>query len=385
MSQMLSPITLRGLTMKNRLVLSPLCQYSARHGMPNDWHFANLARYAMGGFGTVTVEAAAVTPEGRISYGDIGLWKDEQIAPLARIARFIQSQGAAASIQIAHAGRKGSTPVWWRGSFNETEAEKAEAAFEEWQPIGPGEEAIGPVDTGFKQPRAMTHADIDAVRDAFVASAKRADAAGFDVLELHSAHGYLLNQFLSPIANTRTDEYGGSFENRMRFPLSVFEAVRAVWPEDKPMFVRISAVDGVEGGVTLEDSVEYAKRLKALGADMVVCSSGGMVGARFELGPLYQVPLAEGVRKGADVATMAVGLITTPEEGEEIIASGRADMIALGRIAMDDPNWPLHARMALGGVEDPYAEWPVQEGFAVRNKDRTLKQRGFADELARRG
>ena len=380
MSKLLSPFTLRGTTFKNRVVLSPMCQYSARHGIANDWHFAHLARFAMGGFGTVVLEATAVTPEGRITYGDLGIWEDGQVGPLARIVDFLHSQGAAAGIQLAHAGRKASSAVWWRGSFNETEAEKPAVGFEDWQPVAPSaiRHSDGPF--GHKTPRELTVADMDAISAAFVAGAKRADKAGFDVVEVHSAHGYLLNQFLSPIGNQREDAYGGSRENRMRFPLEVVAAVRTVWPDEKPLFVRISAEDGIAGGWALDDSFAFAARLKALGVDVVVCSSGGFDGAQIKMAPLYQVPLARAVRDTVGIATMAVGLITEPTDAEGIVGNGDADMVALAREALDDPNWPLHARMALGGLDDPYAEWPVQEGFAVRNKDRSLKLRGFSAE-----
>jgi 2,4-dienoyl-CoA reductase-like NADH-dependent reductase (Old Yellow Enzyme family) len=379
MSQLLAPLKIRDLTLKNRTVVSPMCQYSARHGVANDWHFAHLARFGMGGFGTVIAEATAVSPQGRISYGDLGLWDDSQIEPLAHIVNFLHTQGAAAGIQLAHAGRKASSAVWWRGSFNETEQERAENAFEEWQPVAPTAELHAPGPVGHKMPRELMTADIDGIRDAFVASAKRAGTAGFDLVEVHIAHGYLLNQFLSPFGNKRSDQFGGSRENRMRFPLSVVAAVRAVWPENKPLFVRISAQDGIDGGWDLDDSAAFAVELKKLNVDMVVCSSGGFAGAQLNIRPGYQVPFARSVRQAADIGTMAVGLITDPQQAEAIITNGDADMVALGREALDNPNWPLHARMALGGAEDPYTEWPIQEGFAVRNKDRSLGIRGFAD------
>ena len=375
MSRLLSPLTLRGVTLKNRVAVSPMCQYSARQGFANDWHFAHLARFAMGGFGTVIFEATAVVPEGRISYADLGLWDDGHIAQLAHIVGFLHGQGAAAGIQLGHAGRKAATPLWWRGGFTETEAEKPLVGFEDWQPVAPSAVPHAP---GHKLPRELTPAELDAIRDAFVAAARRADAAGFDLVELHAAHGYLLNQFLSPVANHRQDAFGGALANRMRFPLAVVRAVRQAWPQAKPLSVRISAEDGIEGGWNVADSQIFAGELKQLGVDIVTCSSGGFDGARFALGPGYQVPLARALKHGAGVATMAVGLITQPAEAEAIIAAQDADMVALAREALDDPNWPLHARMQLGGAEDPYAEWPRQAGFAVRNKDRALGLRGFA-------
>ncbi|MCP4316642.1 MAG: NADH:flavin oxidoreductase/NADH oxidase [Hyphomicrobiales bacterium] len=378
MSELLSPFKIRDLSLKNRVVLSPMCQYSARRGYSNDWHFAHLARFGMGGFGTVIFEATAVSPEGRITYGDLGIWEDGQAQSLTRIVDFLHGQGAAAGIQLAHAGRKASSALWWRGSFNETEEEKSQVAFQEWEPVAPSAilHAEGP--TGFKMPGELAPEDMEKIREAFVAGAARADEAGFDIVEVHAAHGYLLNQFLSPIGNRRRDAYGESLENRMRFPLSVIASVREVWPERKPLFVRISAEDGIEGGWTLEDSLVFAEELKKLAVDIVVCSSGGFDGARFNIGKNYQVPLARRLRKEAGMGTMAVGLITKAQDAEAIIAGGSADMVALAREALDDPNWPLHARMMLGGAEDPYAEWPVQEGFAIRNKDRSLQIRGFS-------
>lgn len=368
MSTLFSPVTYRGLTLKNRVIVAPMCQYSARHGLANDWHLVHLGRFALGGFSLVIAEATAVTPEGRISYGCLGLWDDAQIAPLKRMADFLHENGAAAGIQLAHAGRKGSAPIAWRGSFNETAAEKAELGFESWTPVSPSAE---PHNATSPAPAALDDAGLARVRDGFVAATRRADRAGFDMIELHSAHGYLLNQFLSPVANKRTDQYGGSLENRMRWPLEVARAVREAWPAHKPAFVRISVTDWIEGGVTVEDSIAYAKALKAIGYDVVHCTSSGFDGAKIPVAPLYQVPLAEAVRAGAGVPTAAVGLITKASEAEHIIASGQADLVALARQALDDPNWPLHAMRELVDG-DSYGHWPKQAGFAVRFKDKVL-------------
>ena len=368
MSKLFSPVTYRGLTLKNRVIVAPMCQYSARHGFADDWHLVHLGRFALGGFSLVIVEATGVTSEGRISYADLGLWEDAQIAPLKRITDFLHKNGAAAGIQLAHAGRKASTPVPWRGAFTETEAEKQALAFEAWTPVGPSAE---PHAASFAVPQALDDAGLARIREGWVAATQRAEAAGFDMIELHSAHGYLLNQFLSPLANKRTDQYGGSLENRMRYPLEVARAVREAWPSHKPAFARISVTDWVEGGVTVEESITYAKALKAAGYDVIHCSSSGFDGAKIPVGPLYQVPLAEAVRKGADVPTAAVGLITTAGEAEQILATGQADLIALARQALDDPNWPLHAMRDMVGAE-AYAQWPIQAGYAVRNKDRVL-------------
>lgn len=367
MTHLFSPVTYRGLTLKNRAIVAPMCQYSARHGMANDWHLVHLGRFALGGFSLVIAEATAVTPEGRITYADLGLWEDAQIAPLKRIVDFLHAHGAAAGIQLAHAGRKASSPLPWRGSFNETEAEKAALAFAAWTPVAPSAEKHV---ASYALPEALDEAGMARIRDGWVAATHRAEAAGFDMIELHAAHGYLLNQFLSPVANKRTDGYGGSLANRMRYPLSVARAVRAAWPASKPAFVRISVTDWIDGGITVEDSIAYAKELKAIGYDVVHCTSSGFDGAKIPVAPLYQVPLAEAVRKGADVATAAVGLITKPQEAEQILAQGQADLIALARQALEDPNWPLHALRDLEG--EGYGQWPQQAGYAIRNKDRAL-------------
>jgi 2,4-dienoyl-CoA reductase-like NADH-dependent reductase (Old Yellow Enzyme family) len=368
MTTLFTPVTYRGLTLKNRVIVAPMCQYSAQHGFANDWHLVHLGRFAMGGFSLVIAEATAVTPEGRITYADLGLWEDAQIAPLRRIVDFLHAHGAAAGIQLAHAGRKASSPLPWRGSFTETEAEKKALAFEAWTPVAPSAERHMP---SYTLPDALDEAGMARIREGWASAAMRAEAAGFDMIELHSAHGYLLNQFLSPVANKRADAYGGSLENRMRFPLSVARAVREAWPASKPLFARISVTDWIEGGVTVEESVIYAKELKAIGYDLIHCSSSGFDGAKIPLAPLYQVPLAEAVRKGAGISTAAVGLITKPLEAEQILASGQADVIALARQALDDPNWPLHAHRDLVGG-DGYGQWPPQAGYAIRNKDRAL-------------
>lgn len=368
-SPLFSTLTLRELTLKNRLTVSPMCQYSARHGVANDWHFAHLSRFALGGFGTVMVEATGVLPEGRITYGCTGLWDDAQIAPLARIADFIHTQGAAAAIQLGHAGRKASTPLWWRGAFNETADERREAAFEHWQPVAPSAVAHS-ADPDYQTPRAIEIGEMPALVRAFADAARRADRAGFDIVEIHGAHGYLINQFLSPLGNRRTDAYGGSFDNRTRLPLEIVQAMRAAWPAHKPLFMRMSVSDLVPGGWTVEDSMVFAGTLRQMGVDLIDCSSGGFDGARFEIGPCFQAPLARALRQ-TGMPTMAVGLITTPAEAEALVADGSADLIALGRAALDDPNWPHHARAALEGG-DSYAHWPRQTGFAVRNKDRAL-------------
>ena len=355
MSHLFSPFTLRSVTFKNRTVVAPMCQYSAQYGYANDWHLVHLGRFALGGFGLVIVEATGVVPEGRISYGDLGLWTDAQIPALRRIVDFLHSQGAKAGIQLGHAGRKAATPIWWRGGFNETEADKLEFGFEDWTPVAPSALRHTETSADYKLPIALDRAGMDRIRDGFASAARRAHEAGFDTVEIHGAHGYLLDQFLSPLANKRNDEYGGPRENRMRFPLEVVEAVRAVWPADKPLMVRISTSDNHPEGWQVEDSVEFSKQAKALGADLIDCSSGGFEGASIKPGPLYQVPFAKAVRDGADIPTMAVGLITEAKDAEAIVGEGEADMVAFARGALDDPNWAVHARHELAGNDDPYA------------------------------
>lgn len=375
MSKLFSPLTLRGLTLRNRTVVAPMCQYSSRHGLADDWHLVHLGRFALGGFGLVIVEATGVTPEGRISYGDTGLWDDGQIAPFARIVEFLHQQGAAAGIQLAHAGRKAATPIAWRAGFDETPEDKIADAFETWVPVGPS--AVAHSDNpDFQKPQALTVGEIAVTVEAFVAATQRAERAGFDVVEIHAAHGYLLSQFLSPLANFRTDAYGGSRENRMRFPLEVATAVRAAWPEQKPLFVRISTTDGSPGGWGIEDSVVFAGLLKAAGVDVIDCSSGGFAGYGLKPAALYQVPLSAAVR-ASGVATVAVGLIDEPEDAEAIVVRGEADLIALARGALEDPNWPLHAHHVLDAGEEPYALWPKQARGRIRDKDRALGRRGF--------
>ncbi len=375
MSRLFSPFSLRGLTLRNRTVVAPMCQYSAQHGYANDWHLVHLGRFALGGFGLVILEATGVVPEGRISYGDLGLWEDGQIAPLKRIVDFLHQNGSAAGIQLAHAGRKASTPIAWRHGFNETEEEKQRFAFESWTPVAPSPEPHNASPT-FTKPTELDAPGIRHVIDGFVSAAKRAEAAGFDTIEIHAAHGYLINQFLSPLANHRTDQYGGSRENRMRLLLEITEAVRAVWPASKPLLVRISAVDGVAGGWTLEDSVALTGELKARGVDMVDCSSGGFDGFSLKPGPLYQVPFAKAVRD-AGMPSMAVGLISDPHAAEAIVVKEEADLVALARGALEDPNWPVHARHALeGGTRETYDLWPIQARARIRDKDRVLGIRG---------
>ena len=335
------PLTIRSVTLRNRIGVSPMCQYSAADGFANDWHFVHLGSRAVGGAGLVIVEATGVAPEGRITPGCLGLWSDKHIEPLARIAKLVKSHGAVAGIQIAHAGRKASAALPWNGGAHLSEAQGG------WETIAPSAIAFGGELT--KVPRAMTEADILRVQNDFVATAKRALAAGFEWLELHAAHGYLFNSFLSPLSNHRTDQYGGSFENRIRLLLDTTRAVRKIWPDNLPLAVRISAIDWKEGGWQIEDSIALAKLLKAEGVDLMDCSSGGLVpDAKIKVEPGYQVPFAEKIRHAANIATAAVGFITEPKQADDIMRLGQADVVLLARQFLRDPYWPAHAARTLG-------------------------------------
>ncbi len=352
MTSLFSPLRLRGVTFRNRIFVSPMCMYSAEEGVPNDWHLVHLGSRAVGGAALVMAEATGVSPEGRISLGDTGLWNDTQVSAFARITDFIVARGAVPGIQLAHAGRKASTHVTWKGGRPLAPSEGA------WMTLGPS--AI-PFDEGFPPPREMTVADMEGVVGAFVSSAERAVDAGFQVVEIHAAHGYLLHEFLSPLSNKRTDAYGGSFENRSRLTVRVARAVRRAFPAERPVFVRLSATDWVEGGWDLAQSIELAKLLKAEGIDLVDCSSGGNVpSAKIPAAPGYQVPFAEAIRREAGIATAAVGMITEPLQANDILASGRADAIVMARAFLRDPYWPHRAARELGAD----VEWPHQYGRA---------------------
>jgi 2,4-dienoyl-CoA reductase-like NADH-dependent reductase (Old Yellow Enzyme family) len=334
-----APLTIREITFRNRIAVSPMCQYSCEDGSASDWHLVHLGSRAVGGAGLVIAEASAVLPEGRISPSDLGIWKDAHIEPLARAARFIKQQGAVAGIQLAHAGRKASTAAPWLGGAPVTPEQGG------WTPIY-APSAI-PFSDGYQTPAEMTKAQIAGVVQAFANAAKRALDAGFELVELHGAHGYLANSFLSPLTNRRTDEYGGGFENRTRFLSETIEAVRKVWPDRLPLFLRISASDWAEGGWTLEDSVELAKLVKPLGVDLVDCSSGGVVPyAKIPVGAGYQVPFAQAVRQ-CGMRTGAVGMLTSPMQADQIIRNGQADIVLLAREMLRDPYWPLHAARAV--------------------------------------
>jgi len=348
-SKLFEPITLRSLTVRNRAWLAPMCQYSSTDGVPDDWHLTHLGARATGGFGLILTEASAVVPEGRISPQDAGIWNDEQAAAWRRIVDFVHQQGAAIGVQLAHAGRKASTyRPWAEESGTVPEAEGG------WPTAAPSRLAF----PGYDEPQELSVEEIAAVVTAFGAAAARAVRAGFDTVEIHAAHGYLLHQFLSPLSNDRDDEYGGSFDNRVRFLLETVDAVRAALPDTAPLLVRISGTDWLDGGWDLEQSTRLAVLLKEHGVDLVDVSSGGNAPASIPVGPGYQVPLAAGVRS-AGLPTGAVGLITEPEQAEKILANGEADVVLLARAALREPAWPLRAAHELGVAPDE-APWPAQ-------------------------
>ena len=356
MSKLFEKLKLRDVEFRNRLWVSPMCQYSSVDGMPTDWHLVHLGTRAVGGAGLVMVEATAVSPEGRISPDDSGIWSDAHAEAFKRITKFIKEQGAVAGIQLAHAGRKASTAPPWDGGS------KIEVADGGWRVAAPS--AIRFAET-YPEPREMTYADIEKVTDDFVAAAERAVDAGFEVIEIHAAHGYLLHEFLSPLSNKRTDEYGGRLENRMRFPLITARRVRETVPKNLPVFVRISATDWVEGGWDLEQSIEFCKQLKDLGIDLVDVSSGGNVpDAKIPVGPGYQIPFAREIRSRAGIKTGAVGMITEPQQAEDILHNGEADAILIAREFLRDPYLAFRAAQELGGAVDV----PKQYGRGIEIK-----------------
>jgi len=344
-----SPLTIREVTLRNRSVVSPMCQYSCEDGFATDWHLVHLGSRAVGGAAIVFAEATAVTADGRISPADLGIWKDEHIKPLARVARFIKSQGAIPGIQLAHAGRKASTDTPWLGGKPLSPEQGG------WTPIYAPSPI--PFSSGYQTPVALTIAGIADIVNAFAAAARRALDAGFEIVEIHGAHGYLGTEFLSPISNHRDDQYGGSFENRTRFMREIVTAVRRIWPQRLPLFLRISATEWTDGGWNGDDSVALAKMVQPLGVDMIDCSSGGNVaGAKIPVGPGYQVPFASQIRREANVPTAAVGMITDPLQADQIIRNGEADLVVMAREFLRDPYWPLHAARVL----HQEIAWPKQ-------------------------
>lgn len=339
MTHLFEPFTLRSLTLRNRIGVSPMCQYSSEDGLPNDWHLVHLGARASGGVGLVIAEATAVEARGRITPNDVGIWNDAQVAAWKRVTQFIREQGAVAGIQLAHAGRKAGTARPWEGGKPLSDSEGG------WDTVGAS--AI-PFNDSFRTPQAMTHEEIHAVQHAFRDAAVRALAAGFEWIEIHAAHGYLLHSFYSPISNQRTDEYGGSFENRIRFLMETVRLVREVIPADLPLTVRLSCTDWIEGGWTIEDSVALSKQLKSAGVDLIDCSSGGVAPQQqIAVGWGYQIPFATTIRQEADIATAAVGLITEPEQADALVRNGEADLVLLGRELLRNPYWAIQAAQAL--------------------------------------
>ena len=359
MPHLFDPFSLRDLTLSHRIVVSPMCQYSSTDGFASDWHLVHLGSRAVGGAALVMTEASAVSAEGRISPRDLGIYLDAHVEMLARIVRFIHSQGSAAGMQIAHAGRKGSTRRPWES--HNPHPPTFFALTSALDPTEGGWEPVGPTDIPFSDtypvPRPLKTEEVHGVVQAFRDAARRVHTAGFDLIELHGAHGYLIHEFLSPLTNTRTDRYGGSFQNRIRLCLEVVDAIRQVWPERMPVWLRISATDWAPGGWDVDQAVELARRVRERGVDLIDCSSGGLVmSQKIAFGPGYQVPFAERIRREAGIATGAVGLITTATQAEDIIRNGQADCVLLARQLLRDPYWPMHAAEVLG-VPCP---WPAQ-------------------------
>lgn len=356
---LLSPLTIRGTWFRNRIVMSPMCQYSATDGLANDWHLVHLGSRAIGGAGLVMVEATAVTPEGRISPYDLGIWNSRHIEPLARIARFLDEHGAVAAIQLAHAGRKASCDAPWLGGERLVTTDQGG-----WSVVAP---SPIPFHENEPIPQELDQEGIDRIVTAFEDATRRSLEAGFRVIEIHAAHGYLLHEFLSPLSNQRTDDYGGSLENRMRLTLQIAERLRRIVPDDFPLFIRISGTDWVEGGWDIEQSVVLARELKARGVDLIDVSSGGIIPkAKIPVNRGYQVPLARQIRDEADILTGAVGLITEPAYANELVTGGDADLVFIGRELLREPYWALKAQQELGG--EP--AWPPPYGYAVRRRAR---------------
>ena len=374
-----SPYTVRGVTLPNRVTVSPMSQYAAVDGVANDWHFAHLSRFALGGAGLVFTEATGVEERGRRTHGDLGLWHDGQIEPLVRINTFLKQQGAVPGIQLGHAGRKASERRPWHGETPVDEEDLAARGEAPWQTIGPG--AL-PYAEGWHVPQAMTKADIDGVLAGFRDAAARSLEAGFEVIEVYAAHGFLVHQFYSPIANDRDDEYGGDFDGRVRFALEVAEAIRSVWPDRLALSFRLSATDWVDGGWEVEDTVELARRLKDRGVDLIDCSTGGIGGRerprRMTLAEGFQVEFAEKVKREADIDTMAVGMIWSPDFANRVVANGQADLVAMARELLDDPNWPLHAAGALG-LDEGHAMWKPEFGWWLNKRERLVRKLGLRE------
>lgn len=373
-----SPLSIRGTTVRNRIAISPMAMYCAENGFPISFHGHHYAKFAIGGAGIVFVEQASVTRVGRITNGCLGIWSDEHADALKPLTNFIKSQGAVPALQIAHGGRKSSTQRAWEGN-GPLMPENIQNGDESWTPVGPSDLAFA---QGWRKPHALTIPEIHAHTAYFAKAAVRAVEAGFEIVEIHMAHGYLLQSFLSPLANKRSDEYGGSLENRMRFPLAVATAVRAAIPEDMPLFVRISAVDWIEGGWEIEDSVEFSHELKRIGVDVVDCSSGGNLvagatNANLKRSPGYQAEFARRIKAETGIRTQAVGLIRTAGLANELLESEHADLIAIGRQALFNPSWPHHAAEELG-LNSAFQQWPKQYAWWLKKWKSGLAASGEA-------
>jgi len=359
-----TPIDLRAVSLRNRIVISPMCTYSAEDGIAQPWHMVHLGQFALGGAAAVFTEAASVTAQGRITHGDLGIWSDAHADALKPVAAFIKAQGAVPAIQLAHAGRKASRQRPWFGNGPLGDADLARGDHP-WPITAPSAE---PFQDSWLVPEEASLGDIRNIVEAFAAAAGRSLAAGFEMLEIHGAHGYLLHSFLSPLANRRADAYGGDPARRMRMALEVADAVRAVWPDDRPLFFRVSSVDGADGGRTIEDSIALARELKRRGVDVIDCSSGGVVPKEsinahdMRHGPGLHVPFADAIRRQAEIQTMAVGLILDGPQAEQVIRAGKADLVAIARTALDDPYWPLHQMQAMG-VDPEFERWPRPYGW----------------------
>lgn len=377
MTSLFSSFTLRSVTFPNRIAISPMSQYRARDGYVNDWHMVHLGRFALGGAGLVYAEATAVEQDGRRTHGDLGLWEDGQIDGLRAVADFLKREGAVAGLQISHAGRKASERRPWHGETPVDSEDENERRESPWTAIAP---SALPYADGWPTPEEMGEADIERVIDSFGQAARRAALAGFEMLEIYAAHGFLVHQFLSPLTNKREDDWGGSAGNRLRFAVEVAKSVRAHWPEHLPLAFRLSATDWIDGGLEIEDTVEIASALRDVGVDMIDCSSGGIGGKdrprRMTISQGFQVPFAHEIRKSCDMSSMAVGFLWNPEVCEKIIQDGEADMIALAREVLDDPNWPLHARAMLGADQN-HAAWPIEAGWWLMKRDRLLSKLGL--------
>lgn len=367
------PLSLRGRVLKNRLVISPMCQHAGRDGFATDWHIAHYGKFVLGGAALILTESTAISADSRVGIDDLGIWSDEHVAGLRRLADFAHANGALMGVQLAHSGRKAfSEPLWHGGRA--LRPDQIDRYGVPWRRVGPSAIAAGPE---WSVPEALTPAGIAEIREQHVAAARRADAADMDVLELHYGHGYLLASFLSPVANRRDDLYGGSLENRMRFALELAQAVRAAWPEEKPLFVRLSCVDGAEGGWSMDDSVVLAGRLKQAGVDVIDCSSGGLAEetrrSNTPRGFGFQTPFAARIRAETGICTQAVGLITTAGQAEAIVAEGKADLVAIGREALRNPYWPAEARRRLT-QEEGYDGWPERHRVWLNKREPVIRQ-----------